>query len=392
MAIKTINYTVTTDSVFPAYEQNAGMQYDHKKTQIQFNLEPSLYDDLLKELGKGNIVYRIDCTDGEGNVHLGDINQLNGVVLKPYDLEYWVTRFGGKLNIKLIITISVDSVNNDVTTKYTNNEFTKEVVLYLEDVPETSNDEKSYKSLSTLTDECSNYAQQTKAMRDSVLDMYQNLNDIKSALEKDEWIFDSNTDTSIDVDFIVEKEFDTQSNNALANSTISKKFDYIQEQINKIESNNIQELYDSIKEKISAEVIDSVYPIGSYYWSDNPTNPTNIFKNGSTWEQVKDVFLLAAGDQYACGTTGGEAKHLLTQKEMPKHSHGFIPSYGADGIDFVVPTHTVGSGCSSIKSQETEHYPGHWATDTWGTTSIGGNQVHNNMPPYIAVYCWKRIA
>lgn len=36
------------------------------------------------------------------------------------------------------------------------------------------------------------------------------------------------------------------------------------------------------------------HPIGSYYWSSNNTNPSTLF--GGTWTQIKDRFVLAAGD------------------------------------------------------------------------------------------------
>lgn len=42
---------------------------------------------------------------------------------------------------------------------------------------------------------------------------------------------------------------------------------------------------------------------------------------GGQWEQVKDVFILAAGDTYKKGQTGGEATHVLTVDEMPAHKH-----------------------------------------------------------------------
>lgn len=42
---------------------------------------------------------------------------------------------------------------------------------------------------------------------------------------------------------------------------------------------------------------------------------------GGTWEQIKDTFILAAGDTYKAGTTGGEATHILTTDEMPAHNH-----------------------------------------------------------------------
>ena len=34
------------------------------------------------------------------------------------------------------------------------------------------------------------------------------------------------------------------------------------------------------------------------------------------------------------------------------------------------------------------------ASKSWtgATSSIGGNGNHNNMPPYLAVYMWKRVA
>ena len=49
---------------------------------------------------------------------------------------------------------------------------------------------------------------------------------------------------------------------------------------------------------------------------------------GGQWEQVKDVFILAAGDKYTQGQTGGEATHVLTLQEMPTHNHkGFYWSY-----------------------------------------------------------------
>ena len=67
------------------------------------------------------------------------------------------------------------------------------------------------------------------------------------------------------------------------------------------------------------EAINQMYPVGSIYMSVNDTNPHDLF--GGTWEQIKDRFLLAAGDTYAAGRTGGEAQHKLTVDEMPSHNH-----------------------------------------------------------------------
>lgn len=126
--------------------------------------------------------------------------------------------------------------------------------------------------------------------------------------------------------------------------------------------------------KLAIESLSGVasYPVGSIYISVNNTNPGEIF--GGTWEQLKDTFLLAAGDKYAAGTTGGEEKHTLTVSEMPSHSHGNAGSY-------VDPAGISTSRDRSSGSGTNTH-----------TGYAGGGQAHNNMPPYTAVYVWKRIA
>lgn len=121
---------------------------------------------------------------------------------------------------------------------------------------------------------------------------------------------------------------------------------------------------------------DKIYPIGSIYISAASTSPATLF--GGTWEQIKDTFLLAAGDTYAAGTTGGEATHTLTVDEMPSHSHNADVYYEGTGVrDY---------GCV-----DTGHKDGTLVSDRLIKNS-GGGQPHNNMPPYLAVYVWKRTA
>lgn len=122
--------------------------------------------------------------------------------------------------------------------------------------------------------------------------------------------------------------------------------------------------------------LDLVYPIGSIYMSTVDTNPGDIF--GGTWEQIEDRFLLAAGNTYTAGTTGGEAEHTLSIDEMPAHNHLF-PYYtsgnggGANGLAYNITT---------------GNYVGQ---DIAGMRGAGGGQAHNNMPPYLTVYVWKRV-
>ena len=55
-------------------------------------------------------------------------------------------------------------------------------------------------------------------------------------------------------------------------------------------------------------ILETMYPVGAIYLSVNSINPNTLFGFGS-WVQIKDTFLLAAGDTYSAGSTGGEAEH-----------------------------------------------------------------------------------
>ena len=115
-----------------------------------------------------------------------------------------------------------------------------------------------------------------------------------------------------------------------------------------------------------------VYPVGSIYISVNSTSPASLF--GGTWEILNDVFLLAAGSYADAGTFGGEAAHTLTVDEMPAHSHSVPNMSGYDtGTEWVGQNGTA-------------------APQTRSTDINGGGAAHNNMPPYLAVYMWKRVA
>lgn len=126
-------------------------------------------------------------------------------------------------------------------------------------------------------------------------------------------------------------------------------------------------------------ILEMVYPVGSIYMSAASVNPTTLFGFG-TWEQIQGRFLLAAGSSYAAGATGGEATHTLTVDEMPAHRHSF----------------TYPVSCNPTSDKQINY---NWGTETarfqntlTETKNAGGGAAHNNMPPYLAVYIWKRTA
>jgi len=117
------------------------------------------------------------------------------------------------------------------------------------------------------------------------------------------------------------------------------------------------------------------YPIGSIYMNVNNVNPSEYF--GGEWEQIKDVFLLCAGDKYIAGSTGGEETHKLTIDEIPSHNHSYLfPRWGTSaGANAIYGSNGSGAGAD----YDDRFYQ-------------GGSQAHNNMPPYLAIYVWQRIA
>lgn len=147
-------------------------------------------------------------------------------------------------------------------------------------------------------------------------------------------------------------------------------------------------------------IVDAIYPVGSIYMSVNSTDPAQLF--GGTWVQIEDTFLLAAGQNYTAGATGGESSHALTKEELPTEHMTFRRIYNtADGsvIDVMASSETDGSIGAADGTQGRPNINFHAATISGLTTgqkamqyTYGGNQAHNNMPPYLAVYVWKRTA
>lgn len=123
----------------------------------------------------------------------------------------------------------------------------------------------------------------------------------------------------------------------------------------------------------------AAWPVGSIYMSLQATSPATLF--GGTWERIAYGRMLIGADSvsYPVGSTGGEATHVLTVNEIPKHFHEMNrPPYTntewTDGYD------TYAQQSSTAK----------WVT---GTSAVaGGGLPHNNMPPYLSVYIWRRMA
>lgn len=149
------------------------------------------------------------------------------------------------------------------------------------------------------------------------------------------------------------------------------------------------------------------WPVGSIYTSTKPTDPHELF--GGTWEPIQDTFLWCAGPEHAAGTTGGEETHKLTVEESPQHAHKVAVFTGGNGDDggyyarYISPDGHLAS--YSTGNAKLWHVWKDGMNKTWGTNNgfsgtgdpagnalpTGGNQPHNNMPPFISVYAWQRV-
>lgn len=173
------------------------------------------------------------------------------------------------------------------------------------------------------------------------------------------------------------------------------------------------------------DTMKKIYPVGSIYMSTVSTNPATLFGFG-TWEAMPaGRVLLAQGKSswsttYNAGSTGGEATHQLTIAEIPSHDHAVsiqssgdhnhIASSNKSGThSHVLPTaNALGSGSGYVigtsnggnlnttGNGEHSHVINinnngtHTHTST--ITKTGSGQAHSNMPPYLAIYIWKRIS
>lgn len=143
-------------------------------------------------------------------------------------------------------------------------------------------------------------------------------------------------------------------------------------------------------------LLNAIYPVGSIYMSVNNISPETLF--GGTWEQLQDRFLVGAGDVYIAGNTGGAATHEHLYKV------GFRPYYGAltgnDNDAIMLYNYRNNSWSSGTRDNSIPESKviNRGLTTSHNETSAAKHSVEAhtdnafNIPPYLAVYMWKRTA
>lgn len=127
----------------------------------------------------------------------------------------------------------------------------------------------------------------------------------------------------------------------------------------------------------------TLYPVGTIYTSLNGTNPRNIFGFGTWGEFAPGRVIIGVGTGvdtrgdarfFGSNYTGGEYAHVLTEVEMPAHTHTFLLSGDRSNTG-----RADGGSTNSLDGSQT-------------TNSTGGNYAHNIMQPYIGAYYFVRVA
>lgn len=131
------------------------------------------------------------------------------------------------------------------------------------------------------------------------------------------------------------------------------------------------------------------------------TSPAELF-DGTVWMPLRDCIIVAAGDIFTAGATGGNATVTLTTTNLPNHTHG-----GACGS---AGNHSHTADVSNVKSrypgaskQNSEYgsYKAGWMSETTSSAgahthtvtvgSTGSGSSWSIMGPYYAVNIWQRV-
>ena len=134
---------------------------------------------------------------------------------------------------------------------------------------------------------------------------------------------------------------------------------------------------------IGTSLLNTIFPIGSIYFTASAVNPSTSI--GGTWQryaQGKCLFSVDDNDtDFSFETTGGVKEVVLTEAQMPSHRHSVQDRSRND---------TTSDGKANNNGNRVN--PSNMNYRSVDTSYTGGDQPHENLPPYIAIYIWKRTA
>lgn len=133
------------------------------------------------------------------------------------------------------------------------------------------------------------------------------------------------------------------------------------------------------------KILDTIFPVGIIIMFYDTADHSN--HAGLRWQREMAGYMPIGynsndSDFRTIGKTGGEKTHKLTIDEMPSHSHGAW---------LAIP----GSGGNTANDYVTAlgyNFDWRWYSTLVDIDETGGDQAHNNMPPYKVVAFWRRVS
>lgn len=132
--------------------------------------------------------------------------------------------------------------------------------------------------------------------------------------------------------------------------------------------------------------------------SVNSADPGTLF--GGTWQRLQDTFLLAAGSSYSAGSTGGQANHsheyglqyggYYASVSLESNQNAGLLNYNnSNNISVYTGSLYAESVSQPINDSNTTAYK----NVSCNSYRIKANSSYtSNLPPFLAVYMWKRTA
>ena len=133
-------------------------------------------------------------------------------------------------------------------------------------------------------------------------------------------------------------------------------------------------------------IVQNAYPVGSIYMNASvSTNPGTLLGFGTWVEFGEGRMLIGEDGTYSAGDTGGSTTHTLTQANLPDIT---LKTTEFVKIEETPESAPNGSGTGNKGSSS-----GSGAAYNKADVETGGSDTPiNHLPPYIAVYMWKRTA
>lgn len=146
---------------------------------------------------------------------------------------------------------------------------------------------------------------------------------------------------------------------------------------------------------------DKAWPINSIFVSTVPTSPADLLGIG-VWTRFGKGRTLVSLDEDqvefdTAAEVGGAKTVTLDTTQIPSHTHTMAHTHDVS-LSFDVDPAQSGAGVNKVSNIQLNGTLGidrsaaTSGVSTPNTGATGGAGPHNNLPPYIVVYMWKRTA